>query len=222
MSKKRSTKPSKSKIKKSAPKTKTASNNYAKIAKLVVAAEQNIYDQKMKLSKLRRQLPAEPIADFEFKDAFDHSVRLSELFGDKNELILIHNMGKACVYCTLWADGFNGILPHLENRAAVAVLSPDEPNEMRIFAESRNWKFQMFSAFHTSVIEDLGFHKITDKKTGTGHPMPGVSAFFKDNNGNIFRSAKTGFGPGDDFCSLWPLLDLLRNGADKWQPKFIY
>jgi predicted dithiol-disulfide oxidoreductase (DUF899 family) len=32
------------------------------------------------------------------------TVRLSELFAGKADLILIHNMGTTCPNCTLWAD----------------------------------------------------------------------------------------------------------------------
>jgi hypothetical protein len=30
------------------------------------------------------------------------------------------------------------------------------------------------------------------------------------------------FGPGDDFCSVWHLLEQFKDGANKWQPQFDY
>ena len=42
----------------------------------------------------------------------------------KRDLIVIHNMGASCPYCTLWADGFNGIYDHLADRAAFVALQP--------------------------------------------------------------------------------------------------
>jgi len=48
--------------------------------------------------------------------------------------------------------------------------------------------------------------------------MPGVSVFEKDAD-SIVRVASTMFGPGDDFCAVWHLFDLLPNGANEWQPK---
>ena len=35
----------------------------------------------------------------------------------------------------------------------------------------------------------------------------------------IVRVADTGFEPGDDFCALWHLFDLLPEGAAGWQPE---
>jgi hypothetical protein len=51
--------------------------------------------------------------------------------------------------------------------------------------------------------------------------VPGVSVF-KRNGDQILRVFDTRFGPCDDFCSNWHLFDLIREGADGWQPKFRY
>ena len=34
----------------------------------------------------------------------------------KDDLVVIHNMGASCAYCTLWGDGFNGVYEHLANK----------------------------------------------------------------------------------------------------------
>jgi hypothetical protein len=36
------------------------------------------------------------------------------------------------------------------------------------------------------------------------------------------RVSDTGFSPGDDFCALWHLFDLLPGGAGDWQAKYRY
>jgi hypothetical protein len=48
-------------------------------------------------------------------------------------------------------------------------------------------------------------------------------------NVGLFRDAQAGerlgdatFEPGDDFCALWHILDLLPGGAGDWAPKFSY
>ena len=65
------------------------------------------------------------------------TVSLLELFRDKDDLLVIHNMGRSCVYCTMWADGLVSSLPHIEDRTAVVVVSPDPADMQREFAESR-------------------------------------------------------------------------------------
>ena len=51
--------------------------------------------------------------------------------------------------------------------------------------------------------------------------MPGLSVFQRQ-NGNVVRVSDTQLGPGDDFCALWHILDMLPGGPDGWQPEFAY
>jgi predicted dithiol-disulfide oxidoreductase (DUF899 family) len=178
--------------------------------------EKEIYEKKKQLTELRQQAPMQEVDDYLLKAQDGSEVALSSLFGLHNELVLIHNMGKGCAYCTLWADGFNGVVPHLENRAGFVVVSPDDPQIQKQFSESRGWKFRMLSGKGSSFSKDMGF------QTSDGHNLPGVSTFHKSNDGKLYRVAHTEFGPGDDFCSIWHLFDLLPGGSDKWQPKFKY
>jgi predicted dithiol-disulfide oxidoreductase (DUF899 family) len=90
---------------------------------------------KAKIRELQAGIEPEAVADYVFSTP-SGPVRLSELFGDKNELFVIHNMGKACAYCTLWADGFNGVQHHLRDRAAFVVSSPDSPQAQQEFARA--------------------------------------------------------------------------------------
>ena len=64
----------------------------------------NLESARQKMADLRRRMPPEPVKDYELKGP-EGSVRLSEMFADKTDLILIHNMGSECPYCTMWADG---------------------------------------------------------------------------------------------------------------------
>jgi len=66
----------------------------------------------------------EKISGGKFDEAIGHSsdfesVALSSLFGDHRDIIVVHNMGQSCRYCTMWADRFNGLYPYLANRSAV-------------------------------------------------------------------------------------------------------
>jgi predicted dithiol-disulfide oxidoreductase (DUF899 family) len=138
-------------------------------------------------------------------------VRLSQLFGGRRDLIVIHNMGTHCPNCTLWADGFNGLYPHLATRAALVVTSPDPPAVQRRFARSRGWRFPMVSHQGTTFAADMGY------VTRDGHCLPGVSAFRRTRDA-IVRVSDTGFSPGDDFCPAWHFLDLFPDGWAGWEP----
>src|SRR5687768_15367483 len=99
--------------------------------------EYEIQRLKQEAAALRRQRPRERVGDYRLKDSRGREVCLSELFGRHDRLILVHNMGRSCTYCTMWADGFTGLLPHLRSRAAFAVTSPDAPEQQKEFAASR-------------------------------------------------------------------------------------
>jgi predicted dithiol-disulfide oxidoreductase (DUF899 family) len=60
-----------------------------------------------------------------------------------------------------------------------------------------------------------------DTKAGAG-PWPGVSTFRRETDGRVFRVAKTSFSPSDDFCAVWPFLDMLDGGSNGWEPKYSY
>ena len=175
--------------------------------------EQKMMKDKEVMAKLRNKLKPELVEDYTLFLPNSKPTKLSKLFGKKNELILIHNMGSSCPYCTLWADGFNGLAPHLQDRAAFVVESADFPAIVAKFKKSRKWTFAMVSSAGTSFRLDMGY---ADKN---GDVAPGVSTFIKK-NGKIYRFSDSIFGPGDNFCPAWDLFDLLP--AKTWEAKFRY
>lgn len=167
---------------------------------------------KAERSAARRRRGPEPIEDHEVATG-EGPRRLSDLFGAHDELLLVHNMGRGCAYCTLWADGLVGLLPHLTRRSAVALLTPDPPEVQRAFAASRGWPFAMASDPTRAAARALGF------ATEDGFSLPGVSALRRLADGSLVRTGRAEFGPGDDYCAVWPLFDLLEGGAADWAPR---
>ena len=82
-----------------------------------------VSDLRGKIRELQQSAEPQAVTDYTFATP-DGPVRLSQLFGDKASLFVIHNMGVRCPYCTLWADGLNGLLAHIENRTSFVVVSP--------------------------------------------------------------------------------------------------
>jgi predicted dithiol-disulfide oxidoreductase (DUF899 family) len=174
------------------------------------------------MRKLQGEVQPQPVADYEFVGQ-DGPVKLSQLFGDKTDLFVIHNMGTGCSYCTLWADGFNGVYDHMANRAAFVLCTPNTPQVQAQFAKSRGWRFPMVNHGDGAFTRDMGYYRPGEDADGDklGSWYPGVSVFRKTEDG-IVRVSDTELGPGDDFCSVWHLLDMLPEGADGWHPKFKY
>ena len=180
---------------------------------------QEVMEKQAKLNELMRSRPAEPVQDFELKGEGGAAVRLSEAFGEHRDLIVIHNMGRGCAYCTLWADGFIGFHPHFLNRAGFVVVSPDAPDVQKEFAESRGWPFRMLSNADSGFTEAMGY---VMEKDGKKQWWPGFSTFRKQDDGTIERVAHGYFGPGDAYCGIWHLFAALDGGDGGWGPKFSY
>src|SRR5579871_3577004 len=174
--------------------------------------EQEILRLKGELVKARRAAPAETVSDYTFVGPGAETVTLSSLFGDKRDLLVVHNIGRECPYCSLWADSMNGMLKHIQERTAFVLDSPDDWQTQQRFAQERGWKFAMVSSPDATFRKDMGYQ---DEQ---GHWLPGVSAFHKQEDGTIVRVGHSPFGPGDDFCPVWPLFDLFPDGAAGWEP----
>jgi len=185
----------------------------------LAALYQEIQDKQARVVELLREAGPEEVQDYTLHGAGGAPVRLSELFGDRDELIVVHNMGRGCPYCTLWADGFNGVLQHLESRAAFVVVSPDRPEDQLEFANARGWRFRMASAGGTTFSKDLGFET---EHEGKPFALPGCSMLKKREDGGIERTARASFGPGDPFCSVFHLFPLLDRGYADWAPRLAY
>jgi len=185
------------------------------IREKIESLEKEMMETKKELATMRAQQHHALMQDYTFLNQSNETVSLSKLFGEKDELIMPFNMGKKCSYCTLWADGYNGLINHLEDRAAFVVVSPDSPEIQQEFASSRNWAFTLVSS------QNMDFYKEMDMlgKDGT---LPGVVTFIKNENGDIFRYAKSFFGPGDNFCTMWDFNDLLPIQEETWAPKYTY
>ena len=175
--------------------------------------EQQIYALNTRLTELRRASKSTPVPNYIFQ-TMEGEVSLLELFGDNDKLLMIHNMGQGCRYCMLWADGFNGFLPHLESTLSVTLVSKDSPELQRRFANSRGWRFRLASHGGSAYIQE---QTVTEGQSNS----PGAVVFERVGD-EIFRKNSAEFGPGDIFCSMWGLLGLAGMSDSDWTPQYNY
>jgi predicted dithiol-disulfide oxidoreductase (DUF899 family) len=181
----------------------------------VRALHEEIKSAKARLAAAsRRAAYIGAVKDYGFQSP-DGARRLSELFGAKRDLVVVHNMGRSCPYCTMWADGLNGLAAHLSDRAGFALTSPDAVDVQREFASSRGWRFPVLSTAGTTFANDMGFER-------GGSAMPGYSVFARDDDGSISRVGAGVFGPGDDYCAIWPMMEQMAGGQGGWEPRYTY
>ena len=69
-------------------------------------------------------------------------------------------------------------------------------------------------------VRDMGFQR-EDEEHMSGY-RPGVSIFHQGRDGAVIRVSKDAFGPGDLYCSVWHLFDLLPAGPGDWGPQLDY
>ena len=175
--------------------------------------ERQIFDLTVQLNELRKSNTGDPVRNYTFTTA-EGETTLLDLFGDKDKLLVIHNMGQGCRYCTLWGDGFNGFLPHLESALSVVLVSKDAPDVQRQFANARGWRFRLASHGGGDYISEQTVVEGMDN-------MPGAVVYGRDGD-TITRMNACVFGPGDIFCSMWGLLGLAGMGEADWTPQFNY
>ncbi|MCC6573782.1 MAG: DUF899 family protein [Planctomycetes bacterium] len=162
-----------------------------------------------KIAGIRAKQPRKAVQDYALTAPNGKKVKLSQMFGKHDKLVVIHNMGFSCPMCTLWADGFNAQRYFADQYGGVSmvVVSPDKPKAQAAGIKKRGWTIPLYSSEGSTFTDDMGFlGKPPAKWTG---PLPGVSTFVKGKGGAVELYAQDGFGPGDPYCGVFHLYRLL-------------
>lgn len=210
------------------------SPDYEKLRDEIQTAEIALRDQSEAVAALRRKLPrnqrVEDLVFEELRDGKHRPLRLSELFKDPEKpLVLMQFMfGKKqkdpCPMCSMWADGYNGAMAHITQRANFAVLVAGDLERLADLARTRGWDALRFvSAADSGLKVALGF------ETPDGGQIPGVSVFERHGDGSLthFYSQSAGLGEsggrGMDLLSpVWNYFDLLPTGRGEFIPSLTY
>jgi predicted dithiol-disulfide oxidoreductase (DUF899 family) len=132
---------------------KTATREEWLAARLdLLKAEKELTRRSDELARRRMELPRVRIdKDYRFEtDAGTAS--LAELFKGRSQLLIYHFMfgpdyGAGCPSCSSIADGFNGIVPHLENHdVAFSAVSRAPLAKLQAFKKRMGWSFPWASS----------------------------------------------------------------------------
>lgn len=179
----------------------------------IKALEREIYTLTEKLNSLKASAPSVEVQNHTF-EGLEGKITLKEMFGNKDKLLVVHNMGQGCRYCTLWADGLNPFVSHLESAVSFVVVSKDDPETQRLFANSRNWRFRMYSHKNSDYMKE---HNVDPSEANS----PGITSYeLKD--GKIYKKNASPFGPNDLFCSAWSMLAMAGFTESNWSPQYSY
>lgn len=201
--------------------------------KALLAEEKAFTRQRDALAAKRRALPWVRIEkDYRFR-APEGAVSLAELFGGSSQLIVYHFMfapdwEAGCKSCSFWMDSFNGTTAHLRQRDASLVLISRAPlAKLEAFKKRMGWEFRWVSSEGSDFNFDFGV-SFTDDDKAKGKvaynyetrnymspEMPGLSTFFKDENGAIYHTYSCYARGLDALNAAYQLLDLAPKGRDE-------
>ena len=199
----------------------------------LLAKEKAFTRERDQLSAARRALPWVRIdKDYVF-DGRNGKVRLADLFGPHSQLIVYHFMfgpdwEAGCKSCSFWADNFNSIIIHLNQRdVAMVAISRAPLARLEAFKRRMGWSFEWVSSHGNDFNRDFAVSFTADElrqeannyNFGTRHfggeEAPGLSVFAKDADGQVFHTYSCYARGLDMLNGAYHHLDLVPKGRDE-------
>ena len=182
--------------------------------------EEELVQRVKAVAEKRRTLPigGELKEDYVFQWANDgrvgNPVRFSELFGDKNTLLLYSfmygpNWDNPCPSCTSLVDGFDRTWYQVSRDAAFVAIAKAQAEKINAWAKQRGWsQIQLVSGFESPYQADYKCQGDSDDMQ-----MP-VMHVFKKQDGKIFHfwGTETSMNHLDTVWAYWNLMDYTPAG----------
>jgi len=198
-----------------------------------LAKEKEFTSLRDELSRERRQLPWEKVEKRYVFDGPNGKETLADLFEKRSQLIVYHFMfspewNEGCRHCSFWADNFNGIIVHLNQRDATMVAISRAPlPKLDAFKKRMGWSFKWLSSLDTDFNYDYqasfkpdevkrksAFYNYRQTDVGDAD-REGTSVFYKDGNGDIFHTYSAYERGIDMMNTAYHYLDLVPKGRDE-------
>jgi predicted dithiol-disulfide oxidoreductase (DUF899 family) len=131
---------------------------------------------------------------------------------------------KACPMCTLWVDGYTGLVRHLRQVVNFGIVAEAPIGELRAWGREREWNgLRLLSSAGT------GFKTAMQFQDPAGNQFPGLSVFVRAADGSVKHSYSncaimtSDVNRGMDLLSpLWNLMDLTPAGRGDFNPRLDY
>ena len=201
-----------------------------------------LLEREKQLTRQRDAVRAERLAlpwvridkDYRF-DTPEGPKSLGDLFGGRSQLLVNHFMfgpdwDAGCPGCSFFADHIDGMLPHLENHDVTLMTVSRAPlAKIEAYKRRMAWSFPWVSSsksdfnhdFHVSFTpEELASGSVTynfrDTPSAEAHDeLPGLSAFYKDANGQIFHTYSQYARGGEEGLGALMMLDTAPLGRNE-------
>lgn len=212
------------------------SSEYRAAREALLREERELVEKTKAVAARRRELPlgGELKEDYVFQWANEgkvgQRVKFSELFGDKDTLMLYSwmfgpNWDKPCLSCTSLMDGFDRSAWQVTRNVAFASISKAQPERINAWATERGWsQIDLLSGFESPFQAD---YKCQGDSDDMQFP---VMLVFTKRDGRIFHfwSTETGSNHVDTVWPYWNLMDFTPEGRpdrdtppQKFRSKFL-
>ena len=198
-----------------------------------LAKEKEFTKLRDELSEQRRELPWEAVTKTYVFDGPNGKQTLAELFDGRSQLIVYHFMfdptwDEGCKHCSFWADNFNPNIVHINHRDTTMIVVSHAPySKLAAYEKRMGWNFKWVSAYKNDFNFDFNVSftpkEIAQKQAFYNFKMQdpgpsereGVSVFFKDEKGNVFRTYSA-YARGIDLLNTaYNYIDLTPKGRDE-------
>src|ERR1700733_15232461 len=208
------------------------SPEYRQARNALLAEEIELRRHIERVAALRRALPPGGVmlAHYTFA-GHDGTVRVSQLFGDKDTLVIYSMMfgpqrERACPMCTAMLTSWEGTARNLRERVALAVTARSPIERLFELKKERGWQ-------NLQIYSDIKGDYTRSYVSADDGDVPGLAVFTRTNGTirHFWRGEISGAmaDPGQDprgapdVDPLWTILDLTPAGrGETWYPKLEY
>ena len=178
-----------------------------------------------RVAEMRRQLPPGGEVTKTYRFESEHGpVTLADMFGDRQSLIIYSYMfgpqrEKPCPMCTSLMGSWEGKVPDIEQRVALAMVARSPIDRLKAAKAARGWT-------QLKVYADTGGDFTRDYVSAEDADMPGYTVFTRlDGKIHHFWSGEMSGSMADpgqdprgapDLDPLWSLLDTTPEGRGNW------
>jgi predicted dithiol-disulfide oxidoreductase (DUF899 family) len=208
-------------------------NGWIAARKVLLKKEKEFTALRDQLSQQLRDLPWIAVDKKYVFDGPNGKQTLSELFDGRSQLIVYHfmydpNWAVGCPSCSFWADNFNDIIVHLNQRDVTLIAISKAPySKIAAYKKRMGWDFKWVSSYDTDFNFDYhvsftqeelakkkAFYNFISQDPRTSE-REGISVFYKDLSDKIFYTYSAYARGIDILNNTYNYLDLVPKGRDE-------
>ena len=201
--------------------------------KQLLAREKRLTREKDAIAAERRRLPWVKVEKNYVFDSPSGKKTLADLFEGRSQLIIYHFMfgpdwQEGCPSCSFNMDHTDGALVHLAQRdVSFAAVSRAPLAKIEPFKKRLGWRFNWVSSYGSDFNYDYGV-SFTEEQIAKGKvhynydlvpfpstEAPGISVFYKDQQGNIFHTYSAYARGSENVLNTYNYLDWVPKGRDE-------